>query len=138
MLKQDPMRVIIFDPKKSVSFEGNTGPYLLYSYARAKSILRKVELKEKISLKNLEEKEYELISYLNDFKEIIQRAYRELNPSFIANYTYELSQKFNEFYHSCPVINSENEVFRLNLVKSFSIVLKNSLNLLGIDVLEKM
>lgn len=138
MLKQDPRKTIIFDSKKSVSFEGNTGPYLLYSYARAKSILRKVKNKQELELKNLEEKEYELVSYLNDFKKIIQRSYRELNPSFIANYAYELCQKFNEFYHACPVINSENEGFRLNLVESFSIILKNSLNLLGIEVLEKM
>ena len=72
------------------------------------------------------------------FAQIILNAYKNYNPSLIANYSYQLAQIFNEFYHSCPVIGSENEGFRLNLVRAFRQVLKNSLFLLGIDAVERM
>jgi len=79
-----------------------------------------------------------LIKKLSDFKNIIEKAYSGLNPSLIANYSYQLCQVFNEFYHACPVIGSEREYFRINLVKSFRQVLKNSLYLIGIEPLEQM
>ncbi|PJE81569.1 arginine--tRNA ligase [Candidatus Pacearchaeota archaeon CG10_big_fil_rev_8_21_14_0_10_32_42] len=139
LLKIDIMKNMLFDPKESISFEGNTGPYLLYSYARANSILNKFKKEPKIIFsENLEEKETELILKLNEFPRIVKKSYGSLNPSLIATYSYELSKIFNEFYHSHNVLKSNKEEFRISLVNSFRQVLKNSLYLLGIGVLEKM
>jgi len=139
MLKQGSTKIITFNKKDALNFEGDTGPYLLYSYARASSIIRKATTKpEKILVKKIETSEFELSKKLSQFPEIVLGAYKNFNPSLIANYSYELSKIFNEFYHACPVINSENENFRLKLVEAFKIILKNSLNLLGIETLEKM
>jgi arginyl-tRNA synthetase len=139
-LKNNRTNNIVFDLKRFVSFEGDTGPYLLYSYARANSILEKIKTKhQKIVIKDLEEKEIILIKKLSDFQKIVEDAYKTLNPSLIANYSYQLSQIFNEFYHACPVIGSkEKESLRISLVTCFAQVLKNALNLLGIETLEKM
>ena len=138
MLKQNPRKNIIFDPKKEVTFEGNTGPYLLYSYARASSILIKTKKKEKIQIKNIRSLEFELVKKLSQFPEIVLNSHKNLNPSIVANYSYQLAQIFNEFYHASKVIGSEQENFRLSLVGAFKQILKNSLALLGIDVLEEM
>ncbi len=138
-LKNSRKNDMVFDLAKFTSFEGDTGPYLLYSYARANSILRKtLKKKSSVSKTKLEEKEISLVKKLSEFPEVISKAYETLNPSGIANYAYQLAQTFNEFYHSCPVVKSKNENFRLALVKSFMQVLKNSLNLLGIETLEEM
>ncbi len=141
LLKTDIKKNITFNPKESISFEGNTGPYLQYSYARASSILNKAEIKKsKInSLKELEPKETELINKLSFFENVVVSSANSLNPTLIANYAYELAQIFNEFYHSCPVIGSKDkQAFRLKLVESFRQVLKNALHLLSIGVLEEM
>jgi len=140
MLKQSPNKNIIFQKDEALNFEGDTGSYLLYSYARASSILRKSKLSVKPNFKisKLEKKETELCKKLFDFPEIAKNSYKNLNPSVIANYSCQLSKLFNEFYHECPVINSENENFRLSLVQCFRIILKNSLRLLGIDVIDEM
>lgn len=139
-LKNYRVNDMLFDIDKFISFEGNTGPYLLYSYARAKSILRKAGYSPKKSYKinSIAEKEKQLISKLSSFPEIVSGAYSSLAPNLIANYSYELSQLFNEFYHAERVLGSQNEQFRLALVDAFSQVLKNSLFLLGIPVLEQM
>ena len=141
LLKTDIKKDITFNPKESINFEGNTGPYLQYSYARASSILKKAKTKS-TQIKNfekLESKEIELAKKLSFFPEIVTNSANSLNSTIIANYTYELAQIFNEFYHECPVIGSkEKEVFRLKLVKAFRQVLKNSLYLLGIETLEEM
>ena len=141
LLKTDIKKDIVFDPKQSISFEGNTGPYLQYSYARANSILKKAKTKA-IQIKEfekLEPKEIELAKKLSYFPQLVQKACNDLNPTVIANYISDLAQIFNEFYHACPVIGSnEKEVFRLKLVKAFKQVLKNALYLLGIEALEKM
>lgn len=130
---------MIFDIEKFISFEGDTGPYLLYSYARAKSILEKAKYKpKKIKVGKIEENEKQLINELARFNSVIKHAYDNLSPNLIANYAYHLSQKFNEFYHTNKVIGSDEEQFRLSLVDSFSIVLKNALHLLGISTIEKM
>ncbi len=130
---------MVFDLDRFLEFEGNTGPYLLYSYARAKSILRKVKArKTNILFEDLEEKEIELVKKISEFSSIIEKAYEQMNPSIIANYSYQLAQIFNEFYHECPVMGSDKETFRLMLVEAFSQVLKNSLALLGIETLEEM
>ncbi len=137
-LKNNRKNNIIFDIKKFVSFEGDTGPYILYSYARASSIMRKAEAEKKFEIFDLKPKELELVKKLLQFQEVVLGAYNSLNPSIIANYSYQLSKIFNEFYHDCPVIGSEEEAFRLALVEAFRIVLRNSLDLLGIIPLEEM
>lgn len=139
MLKQGTNNTIVFDKKEALNFEGNTGPYLLYSYARSRSILNKSKKrKSKISTISLSSNELSLIKELSKFPEVVKNSYNNLSPSIIANYAHELSQKFNEFYHANKVIGSKEESFRLALVEAFSIVLKNSLSLLGINVIEKM
>ena len=139
ILKVTPNRAINFNLEEALNFEGDTGPYLLYSYARANSILQKSKKAEdKIKIVELEQRETELILKLSNFKKVVQESFNSLNPSLIANYSYELAKIFNEFYHECPVIGDEKEKFRLNLVKSFKQVLKNSLFLLGIETFEKM
>jgi len=137
-LKNNRSNNIVFNLKKFVSFEGDTGPYILYSYARASSIIKKTAVKEKFKMYDLDDKELELAKKLSQFPKIVLNAQQNLNPSLIANYSYQLAQSFNEFYHACRVIGTEQETFRLALVQSFRQVLKNSMNLLGIEVLEKM
>ena len=137
-LKNNRVNDMTFDIGKFISFEGNTGPYLLYTYARAKSILRKAKYKPKSGISGVGDKEKSLALLLSRFPEIINHSCKELSPAIIANYAFEISQKFNEFYHSEQVIGSENEQLRLTLVDCFSQVLKNSLSLLGIEALEKM
>ena len=139
ILKNNNNKVIHFNLDESLNFEGDTGPYIQYSYARASSILRKAEIKKKqFKIFELEQKELELVKKLSQFPELILNTYKNLNPSLIANYSYQLAQIFNEFYHACPVIGSEQEVFRLELIKAFRQTLKNSLHLLGIDTIERM
>ena len=139
-LKNNRVSDMTFDIEKFLDFEGNTGPYLQYSYARASSILRKAKKQpaSKIKSEKLEESEIKLVKKLSNFPDIANQAKEQLNPAVIANYSFELSQTFNEFYHSCPVIGSEQESFRLSLVQAFRIVIKQALFLLGIDVLEEM
>jgi arginyl-tRNA synthetase len=137
-LKNNRANNIVFDIKRFVSFDGDTGPYILYSYARASSILKKVTTKKKFEVLELEPKEIELAKKLSQFPEIVLNSYQNLSPSIIANYSYQLARIFNEFYHACPVIGSEQEEFRLALVESFRQVLRNSLKLLGIKTLEQM
>jgi arginyl-tRNA synthetase len=137
-LKNNRTNNMIFDIKKFISFEGNTGPYILYSYARASSILRKAGSQGDFKIEELEPKELELVKKLSQFPEVILRAYENLNPSLIANYSYQIAKLFNEFYHACPVIGAENEAFRLTLVEAFRQILRNSLELLGIETLEEM
>ncbi len=141
LLRVDTKKDMIFNPKESIDFEGETGPYLLYGYARASSILSKLENKIPSSIKELkeiEEPEVALVKKMEYFRIIVQRAFDELNPSLIANYSYQLTKLFNEFYHSCPVIGSDKEDFRIALVASFKQILGKSLNLMGIEPLEKM
>lgn len=141
LLRVDTKKDMIFNPKESIDFEGDTGPYLLYSYARASSILKKLNKsnkEKKYNLEKIEEKEILLVKKLSDFKESISKAFNELNPSIIANYSYQLAKTFNEFYHACPVIDSEKEAFRVDLVKAFRQILGKSLELIGIEPLEKM
>tara|TARA_Y100000310_G_scaffold345677_1_gene468171 strand:+ start:2256 stop:3932 length:1677 start_codon:yes stop_codon:yes gene_type:complete len=138
-LKIEKIKDMVFKPEESISFEGNTGPYLLYTYARARSILRKAKYKpKKFTIPTLSTSEKELVLLLDSFPEIVQKSYNDLAPNLIANSSYELAKKFNEFYHQEKVIGSDQETFRLALVDAFSQVLKNSLKLLNINVIEKM
>lgn len=130
---------MIFNISRFLSLEGNTGPYLLYTYARARSILRKANYKRKRhTIKSLNEKEKSLILELNKFPKVVMEAYKRLAPNLIANYAYQISQSFNEFYHSTKVIGSKDEPFKLAFVEAFSQVLKNALALLNIPVIEQM
>ena len=143
MLKQGTNKVIIFSKEDALNFEGDTGPYIQYSYARASSILKKSEKKPDVTLAaaktlKIEEKESLLIKKLAEFPEIASNAYKNLSPSVIANYALELAHIFNEFYHETKVIGSDNEEFLLALVDSFRIVCKQSLYLLGIEAIEEM
>ncbi|MBS3162344.1 arginine--tRNA ligase [Candidatus Woesearchaeota archaeon] len=140
-LKNQRTNDLVFDLERFIEFDGNTGPYLEYSYARSSSILRKTKKKIPTNIKSnlkLNESEVALIKKLNDFPEVIKKSYDHLYPNLIANYTYELCQMFNEFYHQTKVLDSENEIFLLALVESFRIVCKKSLYLLGIETVEEM
>lgn len=138
-LKNHRSADVIFDVNRFLSFEGNTGPYLLYTYARARSILRKAKYKKsKFTAPGLSSEEKKLILQLSKFPEEIKKAHQSFSPNIVANYAYQLSQDFNEFYHKSKIIGSEHESFYLALVDAFSQTLKNALNLLGIDVLEQM
>ena len=139
LLRVDTKKDMVFNPKESIDFEGETGSYLLYSYARASSILSKLKNKKQdSSFKEIEDKEVALVKKLQEFKTVVPKSINELNPSYIANYSYQLAKLFNEFYHACPVIGSEKEAFRIDLVICFIQVLNSSLKLLGIEPLEKM
>ncbi len=138
MLKQGPKKTMIFDPRADVAFEGDTGPYLLYSYARASSILKKVKSRAEVEISDLEESEIKLVKKLDSFENVVGRAYETLAPNLIANYCFELAKDFNEFYHACPVLGSEKEGFRLAAVGAFRIVMEKGLELLGIEALEEM
>lgn len=140
LLKPDINKSIIFNPEEALAFEGNTGPYLLYSYARANSIIKKAKRIEEKDLEifDINPKESVLIKKLNSYSEMVEKAYKQLAPNVVATYVYELSQVFNEFYHECPVMCSNQDKFRLELVKSFKIVMEKALNLLGIEFLDEM
>lgn len=138
LLRIDISKDMIFNPEEAISFEGETGPYIQYSHARASSIIKKSKKKTSLNFSSLEEKEFSLAKKLAIFPEIISSSSKNLNPNLIAHYAYELAQIFNEFYHECPVIGDKNESQRLALVQAFKIVIKSSLNLLGIDVMEEM
>ena len=137
-LKNSRENNVVFDVDRFLSFEGDTGPYLLYSYARASSIVRKVKSKKIVKILDLKDAEIRLLKKIDLFGEVVGKAYEGLAPNLVANYCYELAQMFNEFYHSCPVLGSEEEGFRLALVKKFGETLKKGLELLGIEVLEEM
>ncbi|MCK4650386.1 arginine--tRNA ligase [Candidatus Pacearchaeota archaeon] len=129
---------MIFDIDKFLAFEGDTGPYLLYSYARASSIVRKVRSKKVVKIVDLKNSEIKLLKKIDGFEDVVQKAYENLAPNLIANYCFELAQSFNEFYHACPVLGSEKEGFRLKLVDAFRIILGKGLGLLGIETIEEM
>ncbi len=128
---------IVFDIQDSVSIDGNSGPYIQYAYARAKSILRKKE-PASTQLNNLEEGERTLVRKLSEYEEVLEKATEERLPHFICTYLYELAQEFNRFYEKNRVIDNERESERLLIVKAYSDVLKDGLETLGIPALEKM
>lgn len=143
ILKVDPKKRILFDPKESVDFNGNTGPFIQYTYARIQSILRK-EKPSKLddnSAPELNEVEIEIIRHLNDFEETILKASEELSPALIANYVYDLVKLFNNFYQNHSILKVNNPTIkdsRLALSTWVSTVIWQSLKLLGINSPEKM
>ena len=140
MLSQDSNKNIIFDKEQALNFEGNTGPYLQYSYARASSIIKKAktQISNKAKIPELSKSEISLLTQIDRFPETIQKAAFHMNPALIVNYAYDLAKTFNEFYHQNKVIGSKEEAFRFKLVNVFKITLKNSLYLLGIETMEEM
>ncbi|MGA2506803.1 MAG: arginine--tRNA ligase [Chitinispirillaceae bacterium] len=138
LLKVDIAKNMVFDPKNAISFEGDTGPYLLYSYARASSIVRKAGTLLSAATGDLAVSEIRLVKKIDAFPETVAAAYDTLSASLVATYAFELAQAFNEFYHACPVIGSEQAGFRLALVKCFLTTLKKCLRLLGIEEIEEM
>ena len=142
-LKNSREKDIVFDWKEMLSFEGETGPYVQYSYARAKSILRKAgEVKGDVDYSLLNSKEeFELVKTLENFNKNILLALDKLEPSVLTRYVIEVAKGFNKFYNSHSVLNLEDEALkasRLKLVEATCQVIKNGLELLGIDVVEKM
>lgn len=138
MLKQDTNKVIVFNKEEAIRFEGDTGPYLLYTFARANSIIKKSSKSLTFKIDKIEAHERALINELSHFEELVLDCSKTFNVSHIAHYAYSLSQKFNEFYHACPVIGSKEEKFRIALVSAFVQVLSNALHLLGIPILKEM
>lgn len=143
ILKVDPQKRMLFNPDESIDFNGNTGPFIQYTYARIKSVLKKSQpssLNSQIASAILHPKEKCVIKLIRDFPQTISESADSYNPGHIANYVYELAKEYNQFYHECPILNAEEEVknFRLMLSEKTSEVIKESLKLLGINVPERM
>jgi arginyl-tRNA synthetase len=129
---------VVFDWEQALSFEGKTGPYILYTYARANSILKKVKKRTKGQIIDLKKQEISLIKKLENFPEKVKQSSLQYSPHILAEYSFELAQTFNEFYHACPVLGDKQEAFRLQLIEAFKSVMKQSLNLLGIEEVDEM
>jgi len=146
ILYQNRTTDITFDWDKMLSLEGNSAPYLQYTYARAKSILRKVkavvaDTDKKSDPEDVKTKTSSLVRFFPKFSEVVSFAAKEYKPNYIGNYLYELSQEFNSFYNSVPVLKAENKKdiqSRVKIVEAVSQILKNGLDLLGIEVVEEM
>jgi arginyl-tRNA synthetase len=153
ILKVDARKNMLFNPEESIDFNGNTGPFIQYTYARIRSILRKAENSGQwtedsnhncqLSTVNcqLSEKEVELVQKMNEFGAAVEQAGKDYSPSGIANYCYELTKVFNQFYHDYSILNEPDEqkkAVRLMLAKNVAKIIKNSMALLGIEVPERM
>jgi len=143
ILKVDPKKRILFDPEESVDFNGNTGPFIQYTYARIQSIIRKADFNfsEEIKDISLHEKERELIKQIQQFPEIIKNAAKNHSPALIANYTYDLVKEYNSLYQSLPILGCENEkekILRTQLSAKVGEIIKAAFNLLGIEVPDRM
>ena len=146
ILKVDPKKRILFDPEESVDFQGNTGPFIQYTYARIQSILRKADFDtsadvEISAIGELHTKEKELIKQLQLYPELIQLAADNYSPALIANYTYDLVKEFNSFYQQVSILgetDNDKKVLRVQLSQKVSEVVASAFKLLGIDVPERM
>lgn len=147
ILKVDARKNMTFNPKESIDFNGNTGPFIQYTYARIQSVLRKaaeagIVISEIIPVGlELSAKEEGLIQMLADFKSVVKQADSDYNPSIIANYAYDLVKEYNQFYHDFSILREENEalkVFRLALSANVGKIVKTAMGLLGIEVPERM
>ncbi|WP_431111449.1 arginine--tRNA ligase [Winogradskyella poriferorum] len=145
ILKVDPKKRILFDPKESIDFQGNTGPFIQYTYARIQSILRKSNIDENATLSaaevSLQDKERDLLKQLEQFPEVIQNAAEQHSPALVANYTYDLVKDFNSFYQNVSILGAdkkEEKIFRVQLSKTVGQTIKNAFSVLGIDVPERM
>ncbi|CAI9429168.1 Arginine--tRNA ligase [Candidatus Ornithobacterium hominis] len=142
ILKVDPKKRILFDPKESIDFNGNTGPFLQYAYVRIQSVLRKkTPVAGEFRSPELTEIEKNLVKQMNDYDEVVSKAAEELNPALVANYAYDLVKLFNGFYQNHSILSNDDEnitQFRLQLIKKVGEKIKRSLNLLGIKTPVKM
>jgi arginyl-tRNA synthetase len=147
ILKVDARKNMTFNPKESIDFNGNTGPFIQYTYARIRSVLRKaaeagIVIPAALPMGvQLSTKEEGLIQWLADFKNVVRTAGSDYNPSIIANYAYDLVKEYNQFYHDFSILREENEalkVFRLALSQQVAAVVKTAMGLLGIEVPERM
>ena len=145
ILKVDARKNMLFNPAESIDFNGNTGPFIQYTYARIRSILRKaadITLPAALTVDMpLNEKEKDLIQKINEFGTAVEQAGKDYSPSGIANYCYELTKDFNQFYHDYSILNADTEnekIVRLIIAKNVAKTIKNSMQLLGIEVPERM
>jgi arginyl-tRNA synthetase len=147
ILKVDPKKNMTFNPKESIDFNGNTGPFIQYTHARIQSILRKageqgITIPEQLEQTlPLSEKEESLVQLLAEFETVVKQAGAEYNVSLIANYVYDLAKEYNQFYHDFPMLREENgdlRNFRLLLSKNIALTIKKGMSLFGIDVPERM
>ena len=142
VLKVDQKRRILFDPKSSVDFQGNTGPFIQYTYARIQSIIRKASFDySQPVIIDLHKKEKELLKQLELYPETIQQAARNYSPAIIANYTYDLVKEFNSFYQNVSILGEDDQdkkIFRVQLANKVADTIKSAFSLLGIDVPERM
>ena len=146
ILKVDPRKNMTFNPKESIDFNGNTGPFIQYTYARIQSVLRKAAEAGISEAYNadavvLSEKEVSLIQRLTDFPSLVEEAGRTYSPALIANYAYDLVKEYNQFYHDFSILREENadvRAFRLNLSRTVGDIIKRAMWLLGIEVPERM
>ena len=143
LLKVDPRKNMMFDPEESIDFNGNTGPFIQYTYARICSLVSKAgdRVDWKGAALELEEKEKSLVQAIDRFPSVVSAAAGDLNPAAICNYTFDLVKLYNQFYHDCPVLREENaqlRSFRISLSEETGKVIKTAMGLLGIDVPERM
>jgi len=144
ILKVDPKKKMLFDPKESIDFNGHTGPFIQYTYARIQSILRKanfVNTSDTAASIAMQAKEKDLIKIMHEFPQAVADAAKGYSPALLANYVYELAKVFNQFYHDITILKEENEeikIFRLNLAYKCGLVIKTSMKLLGINVPDRM
>ena len=145
ILKVDARKNMLFNPEESIDFNGNTGPFIQYTHARIRSILRKSSAQGEESRNSIEAelspKEIELIQKMNEFGAAVEQAGKDYSPSGIANYCYELTKVFNQFYHDYSILNEPDTAkrdFRLVLARNVAKILKNGMGLLGIEVPERM
>lgn len=146
ILKVDPKKTMLFNPEESIDFNGNTGPFIQYTYARIQSVLRKalaagVNWKTSVTCDDMNEKELELIKKIDSFPDIVEEAGTTYSPAVIANYCYDLVKEFNQFYHEYSILGETNEakkIFRLQLADTTAKVVCNGLKLLGIECPERM
>ncbi len=144
ILKVDPQKRILFNPEESVEFQGNTGPFIQYTYARIQSILRKaktLDVRSTITTTSLEPKEKELLKLIQEYPATVQQAAQNHSPALIANYTYDLAKGFNSFFQNVTILGTDSEeekAFRVALSGKVAQVIKSAFGLLGIDVPERM
>ncbi len=141
LLKYDSFKDFVFNPKEAISFEGETGPYVQYVYARIKAILRKSKKSSKVDYGVLTHpREIDLVKLLGKYPDVIWQASEQYKPNLVAHYLLRLGKSFNLFYESCPVLKADKKVkdARLNLILAVSYVIKDGLGLLGVGVLERM
>lgn len=144
ILKVDPKKKMLFDPKESIDFNGNTGPFIQYTHARIHSVLAKINFTEGVAVKDslaINELERELIKLLNEFPSVLSESAKQYSPALTANYIYDLTKTFNRFYHDYSILKEEdNDIkqFRLALAKQCASVIKNGMQLLGIEVPNRM